>query len=309
MRTLMGRLTVRSGVAVKRTEVGKLRRMMRKVLDGRLNENVGVEIAVLEHFARYPHPNLVALAAPASEGGIVVYPDALEVRMQAFDTDLFEFLERHGPPRVWEDVLEVLTQMCAALEHMHRLGLAHGDVSLENFVVRFSPHSGDRPWQCVDIALCDFAQVAVVSDACPVNLDVPEKVAEWAPLRRLLDVLAGSPWRHDIVRGKQVVRAPEVNQWCRRPLMPYDPRAADVFSLGVCFAIVLTNCTMMNFAHRRDPLYNAHIATPGGVHAFMALAPCPLPGVLVDVLEMMLSPKASLRPTMDTVRLTLHALS
>ncbi|OWZ00061.1 Serine/threonine protein kinase [Phytophthora megakarya] len=102
----------------------------------------------------------------------------------------------------WLDVSSVLTQVAAGVSFLHKLGIAHRDISLENILL----HQGSYK-------LADFG--IATRKYCPGGLLV----------------------------GKNCYMAPEIVAGDS-----YDPKAADMWSLGIVVFILLTGSPLISLA-------------------------------------------------------------
>lgn len=119
--------------------------------------------------------------------------------------DLQQLLQRHGclsEPAA----RSIAKQLAEALRHVHRLGIIHRDVKLENVLVT----SADSP--C--IKLCDFGHSAFLAD------------------------LSRKDCRADRFLGTPGYAAPEIT---RNPMQPEWSSAADVWGLGAVLYALLSN--------------------------------------------------------------------
>lgn len=138
-----------------------------------------------------------------------VYRDAsdsaLLIMEWASGGDVFEFASSLGEPGPAREAqaAQVLCALLQTVSRLHSLGIAHGDVSAENAILRVE--SGE-----VEVALLDFAMAIHDTD---------------------LSSVTGA-------RGKPMYRAPETLQ----ENVPYDARAADLFACGVVgYALAIGN--------------------------------------------------------------------
>ncbi|OLP80275.1 DNA repair protein RAD51-like 3 [Symbiodinium microadriaticum] len=138
-----------------------------------------------------------------------VYRDAsdsaLLIMEWASGGDVFEFASSLGEPGPAREAqaAQVLCALLQTVSRLHSLGIAHGDVSAENAILRVE--NGE-----VEVALLDFAMAIHDTD---------------------LSSVTGA-------RGKPMYRAPETLQ----ENVPYDARAADLFACGVVgYALAIGN--------------------------------------------------------------------
>ncbi|CAE7374726.1 KCC4 [Symbiodinium natans] len=119
--------------------------------------------------------------------------------------DVFEFASGLGEPGPEREAqaAHVLCALLQTVSRLHRLGVAHGDVSAENAIIRME--DGE-----VEVALLDFAMAIHSAD---------------------LSAVTGA-------RGKPMYRAPETLP----ENVAYDARAADLFACGVVgYALAIGN--------------------------------------------------------------------
>ena len=141
------------------------------------------------------HRNALRLLGLLDDGEVLY-----AVLEYAPDGELFAAVEKNGA--MTEPLAKsVAWQVLAGLNFLHRCGIAHRDMSLENALV-----SGDTV-KIIDFGLC-----------CPLQ-----------PMGDAARLVRGSV-------GKRFYMAPEV--WAGQ--RPYDPAAADVWSAGVMLFILVT---------------------------------------------------------------------
>ncbi|ETP30087.1 serine/threonine protein kinase [Phytophthora nicotianae P10297] len=144
------------------------------------------------------HPNLVTYA-----DSFVEHQTLYLVMEHCSDGDMYDYLSRRRQQTMpYMNSLSVLSQVAAGLAFLHRHGIAHRDVSLENIML----HRG----RCKlgDFGLATRAQRA--------------------------------SGRHV---GKKYYMAPEIVAG-----VMYDPKTADVWSLGIVLFIMLTGSPLVSFA-------------------------------------------------------------
>ncbi|OQS07127.1 kinase [Thraustotheca clavata] len=137
--------------------------------------------------------------------------------------DLYELLtDKPMLPR--NQSLMYFRQIVSGVHHLHKIGYAHRDISLENILV-------DANGDC---KLCDFGLAASTSELSDATVG---KVFYMAP-----EVFAGEE---------------------------YNPAAADVWSLGILFFILMTGVPMLNTPSDDDGGYR--IVARQGVKALIKL--------------------------------------
>ncbi|EGZ25089.1 hypothetical protein PHYSODRAFT_326158 [Phytophthora sojae] len=163
------------------------------------------------------HPNLVQYT-----DSFVEQQTLYLVMEHCADGDMYDYLSRRRQRTMsCMNALSVLSQVAAGLAFLHRHGIAHRDVSLENIML----HRG----RC---KLGDFGLATRARSA---------------------------GGRHV---GKKYYMAPEIVAGG-----PYDPKAADVWSLGIVLFIMLTGSPLVSFAST-------------SVKSFRALKQAGIPAVL-----------------------------
>jgi len=132
-------------------------------------------------------------------------------------TDLSNYIAiRRGAVLQEAELLDYLSQMSSALNHLFKLGIVHCDVSCDNFLIM--PDGS--------LKLADFG---------------------WAHLVTDIETRFPGPY------GKHSYMAPELFSSCLEKGSPgFDPFAADIWSLGVC-ALMMTLCTSRPLWHVPTP--------------------------------------------------------
>jgi len=131
--------------------------------------------------------------------------DVLLLLEWASGGDVFEFASTLGEPGPSREAkaAHVLCSLLEAVGRLHSLGVAHGDISAENAIIRYE--KGE-----MEVALLDFAMAVYNTD---------------------LSAVSGA-------RGKPMYRAPETVA----ENATYDARAADLFACGVVgYALAIGN--------------------------------------------------------------------
>lgn len=86
------------------------------------------ELAAMLALMLHPHPHIAPLLGFDARGGSLCFS------LPRAACDMFDMSARRG--RLSEkDAAVLLGQMCSALVHLHRVGYAHRDVKLENWVI------------------------------------------------------------------------------------------------------------------------------------------------------------------------------
>jgi len=139
--------------------------------------------------------------------------------------ELFEFVSNHAP--LPEPTAKALMRgMLDAVHYCHAAGICHRDISLENFLL-----GGEGSHEPL---LIDFG-LSVIMEPDGDN---------WAPIP------------HTGAVGKQFYMAPEVYN---SNGIPYDGRKLDIWSLGVCLAIMLTGVPLWECPSTADDRFRASI--------------------------------------------------
>jgi serine/threonine protein kinase len=165
-------------------------------------------------------------------------------------------------PDLEATIRPLFAQVADGVAFLHRAGVAHLDLSLENILLH-------RQGSQLIARVCDLGMAHAL---------IPQQQ------RVLLDT----------TRGKRVYRAPEIAKG-----LPADPRLADVFSLGVALFVLLLG--HMPFRELNDHLYQL-VTSRRLLHLHATFAQLSdLSPDAVDLLESMLVPEAE-RLTLDQVR-------
>jgi len=136
---------------------------------GRCIKQMKVEMDILRLLNEKPHPNVIEPIACVGE----------RLVLPLFACDLFEYMSKTGV-LTEQRGKAFFRQMAEALLHCHRLGVAHGDVKLENFAIDKYPHGRTIPV----IILIDFGGAATsartTADMCmSPQYAAPEVRALW----------------------------------------------------------------------------------------------------------------------------------
>lgn len=174
----------------------------------RVHENVLREAKVL---AGIPdHPGVVKLLDVHEE---VTQPLHWMVLEYVESMELFQYVEKRGPVAK-EIMVGWIQQMVEGLQHVHRSGFAHLDVSLENYLLTKEGR----------LVLCDFgASLPIEEDGC---VTVPNP---------------------NLVPGKSNYAAPELYKYEK-----HNAEKLDVFSLGITIFAALTQGNPIQSAHHSD---------------------------------------------------------
>uniref|UniRef100_H3GDM1 Protein kinase domain-containing protein n=1 Tax=Phytophthora ramorum TaxID=164328 RepID=H3GDM1_PHYRM len=130
--------------------------------------------------------------------------------------DLWQTLERLPHSRLPEiQALPLFSQIVRGVHLLHDNGIAHRDLSLENVLLSRNGGAGGRPFGTAKI--CDFGLSTNAARVC-----------------------------HERV-GKAYYMAPEVVAG-----VPYDPLAADVWSLGIILFVMLTGSPLTPLASEEE---------------------------------------------------------
>ena len=153
------------------------------------------------------HREAHVLKAMRKKSGIVEMLGASEsqkaIAMKKYPCDLYQYVfEYRAMGRSPSNAKAVLKQICRAVFHLHTSGIAHLDIKPENVLVDIAANK---------FYLCDFG-------LCYVGTERGGTVNGIG--------LIGTP----------AYMAPEVSKSCHC----YDPFAADVFSIGILFYVLLT---------------------------------------------------------------------
>ena len=125
--------------------------------------------------------------------------------LESCQTDLLEYVLKH-PNGIEEHLVSRWSrQLCSATAHLHQIDVMHLDIKLENIMLQGPP--GKEVAKLGDFGLSDFGGRG-----------------------KLLTKMCGSG----------IYRAPEVSLALTRS--PYDGRAADVWSIGVCIFVMTRGC-------------------------------------------------------------------
>lgn len=208
-------------------------------IDPDLIEDEKEEIKVYEYLGSHPH--IVKLVAHYSSSR-----QHITVMEYCPAGDLFDRLKANGKMQI-DEAKMVYRQLLETLEWLHKRGLAHLDVSLENILLTVDSGTG-----AIKIKLTDFGMAQFQGSL---------KWSEW--------VVTGRP-------GKRRYMPPEIRARIDSPPPPHHVKrsrsrptssisiiipwthapAADIWSSGVCFFQMLTGVPPWNEANVCDTRYN-----------------------------------------------------
>lgn len=226
------------------------------------------ERLALEQLASRPyHPNIVRVIARHEVGGRI-FTVFERLHVELFDRVI------DGGAMAEPTARGFFVQCVLALRHMHRCGVAHRDIKLENIML-----SRDGTLKFLDFNL------STITPTLPPPGDIfgDRRVASNT--------------------GSRSYRAPEV----ATPTAMYDPYAADVWSLGVVLFTMATGFFFVDQATAQDPRFRvvqqaqeAGHSTVGAIFQMYHL-PNPLSGPLTQLLDGMLTIDPAQRLTLDQV--------
>ena len=239
-------------------------------------------LALLHRLASQPpHPHVISVLA-RHDGAQLSYAVAAqgyfldEVNL----VDELAIVHPGGFPHFPEATARAhFAQILSGLRHMHRLGVAHRDIKLENIMI--TQHSAIR--------LTDYR----LSMAVPTQ-DPP-------------DPIFGNTQGNGVI-GSPKYRAPEVTA-SNNPAVggPYDIFAADVWSLGCVLFVMSTGFFLFNVADPDDPRFARALwaqlmglSTVGAMYHMYGW-PHPLNAGLVTLLDGMLRINPAERMTLDDI--------
>ncbi|GBG24337.1 Protein kinase, putative [Hondaea fermentalgiana] len=225
--------------------------------------------------SKFGHRNILPLDrfydTPAFSFAVMPYADS---SLLDATRDRFRFsrkgFEEHA-------VQGMAAQMLASIEFLSNLGIAHRDISLENFCL--STQTGD-------ILLLDFGLAA------PLRLTSPES-GEWAHISSSFT-------------GKLNYMAPEVFHHVQGATL--DPVASDIWSFGVCLFVLLTGnfpfdqpgpgCPRFHLRSRKGTAaVMRHLIAKGRVSDDLRVSP-----LFLDLLDRIFQTDPALRPGLAELR-------
>ena len=229
--------------------------------------------AVRRLVSRPLHPNIVRGIAHLHAAGLR-YTVSERLQVELFDNVVTGGPITEGPAR------GIFAQCVAALRHMHRVGVAHRDIKLENMM--FSAQQGAA---AAVLKMIDFDLSEIAPTLAPPAPDV------FGP--RLSTTRAGS----------RSYCAPEVVAG----MGPHDMFLADVWSLGVVLFTMATGFFFVDVAADHDPRFavaqqaqQAGLSTVAAIYA-MYSRPNLLSAPLVALLDGMLTINPAQRTTLDQI--------
>ena len=214
--------------------------------------NIVKEVATLRRLGR--HPNIIGLL-----GYFELDTKHYIVLEAATGGELFKQVEKRGAlPEA--DARKYFTQLVAGVVHLHKCGVAHRDLKLENVLLDLTEK---------ELKIIDFGLSHAYRPRADGNGFEPEALKHFC--------------------GSKSYCPPEM-----LASVPYNGFAADVYSLGVCLFALLTGFFPLEEACPRDwrfeKLARAQLAgrsTTQQVFTFYR-RPCPLSPAAVEVLDGML---------------------
>eukprot|EP01095_Lingulamoeba_sp_RSL-Kostka_P003700 TRINITY_DN1468_c0_g1_i1.p1 TRINITY_DN1468_c0_g1~~TRINITY_DN1468_c0_g1_i1.p1 ORF type:complete len:268 (+),score=40.83 TRINITY_DN1468_c0_g1_i1:106-909(+) len=129
------------------------------------------------------------------------------------DNDLFNYCEKMDFDLERDEVRSIIKQMALAVEYLHHKEMAHCDIKLENFLVDQNEDNGS-----VDVYLIDFENLIRLDDE-----------------------------QSNYTQGTAIYCPPETFSL---PISSIDPKAVDIFSLGICFHTIL--CGFLPYEQNED---------------------------------------------------------
>lgn len=187
-------------------------------------ESAMAEIRVSKHLSEQSHENPGSIKSIAAFRG--AYKDEEYMYFETEFCDGGELFDQvAGTGRFDEaDVQRLGRQVLEAIASMHRHGVVHRDISLENVLL----HDGQA-------LVIDFGQAVPVWDANKKGKTV---------------------MRHTGRAGKDYYRSPELYlKDANRQNIPYEGPPVDKFALGVMLFIMVMGTAPWNMAHKTDPKY------------------------------------------------------
>ena len=234
-----------------------------------------IDYAVMQRTKSEPlHPHVVGPPPGLGQTSQLIHHGRCYTVLQRLQQEAFDLLADNGGALQEAAARTYFLQMAAGLRFLHRLGIGHRDLKLENMML-----AQDGTLKLIDFGL---AHVAPVPN----------------PLY--------APWEMRAVGyvGTRSYCAPEV---ALNNGMLYDACKADVWSLGCTLFALVTGIFIVDVAKMDDPRFRRLVQTQNGgdsgVRAIFGLynRPCPLSDALVALLDGMLTVEPDARFDMEQV--------
>ncbi|KAJ3305985.1 CBL-interacting serine/threonine-protein kinase 9, partial [Gonapodya sp. JEL0774] len=113
------------------------------------------ELATLSHVGVIHHPNIVRLL-----DGCIVNDSVYIFEEKVEGVELFDYLKSHGGRLPIEQVRTITAQLLSALRHIHKLGVLHRDIKLDNIIINA---------QTLHVTLIDFNLASFYRDDAPLS--------------------------------------------------------------------------------------------------------------------------------------------
>lgn len=262
----------------------------------RIEENPALEIQILKRVADLGgHKNICAFVEAFREN-LTIF-----VVMELGQLDLFAYVEQRAGlaashPRIANhlpeaEVRTLFAGISRGLAHLHHLGVAHRDLSLENvLLVKTKGHAGE---EVTVPRICDFGLAKVGANACQACTTAVGKRFYFAPEMRYC--------RRRARNGK--ARSPS-------PLYSYNAFASDAWSLGVIMFILLTGFPPFDVPSSKADTTGGYAAIKRGKVEWLLEQWCPermksreerVSYQAIDLLKRLLSVDPRRRPSIDEV--------
>ena len=233
---------------------------------------MAAEMVVLQRLASDPvHPHVVSLLDELVGGASTIL-----VLTHAGAHELLDYIMDNGA-LVDAQMRPLAAQLVSGLRHMHSLGVCHADIKLENIMIDAAGST---------VKLIDYNLGIVAEPQPPRHLPIFNYHAQGA-------------------RGSKSYAAPEVLAG-----LPYDPRLADVWSLGASLFAMCAGFFPFDVATAADWRFTAvqagqgqpNYSTTRAVFAFYARnADDTIPAGLIDLIDAMLTVSPQARLSLDAV--------
>jgi serine/threonine protein kinase len=227
-------------------------------------ENPQNEISAMEYLRS--HPNLMQLICCCQDAA-----NLYSIMPFLQSIELFDFIDHYGK-MTDEQAKLFFRQLTIAIKHMHSLGAAHRDLSLENVLVL--PHTDD---------IYQHQFVVIDFGMCIRLLELPENSGIFPAVR-----FPGCC-------GKRNYIAPELHR--RDPFL--NPLLADIWSMGVILFMVLTGVPPVDSAVPTDQRYR--VIVQGRLAALLQAWHINLHPSVIDLLSKMFKSNPLDRITMDEI--------